>query len=139
MREHTDAILAALRATFGDRAEVGDAEAPDGTGRQGDGSFAKYAVVYALSGGNTMGTLATPDADAWLPYQVTCVGGSRQQAEWVRDEVVARLVGTYTLEVEQRRIPRVRLDSTGGATRDDDQTPPVWWAAPRFAVLTTPA
>lgn len=125
VREHTNAIIAVLE---GEGLKVGDAEAPAGK--------PPYVVVYPLPGGRASGTLGELDADAELLYQVTCVGTSRKQAEWLADATHVLLDG---FDVEGRYIPRVALEMHAGVMRDDQQTPPVFWATPRYRVLTTPA
>lgn len=124
-REHTDAIIARLGALG---LTVGDAEAPS--------AAPPYVVVYPVAGGSTSGVLAAPDDDAVLVYQVTCVGTSRKQTEWLADKVIGLLTG---VTVTARKIPTIHLDSFGGVTRDDTSTPPLYLAFPRFRVYTTPA
>jgi len=128
VREHTDAVIAALEAAG---LTVGDAVAPDDTDPP-------YVVVYAIAGGGSTGTLARPDDDAFLVYQATCVGTSREQAEWLADKAL-ELLGPDAVAVPGRRVCRVSLDMHGGIQRDDNVTPPVFWSAPRFRMTTTPA
>lgn len=124
-RVHTDAVIAALEG-FG--LVVGDGEAPKDT-------EPPYVAVYPVPGGGTTGTLANPDDDAFLIYQITCVGVSRQQAEWLEAKALALLGG---LQVEGRRIARVALDMHGGIQRDDQAEPPVFYSTPRFRLISTP-
>lgn len=126
VRAHTDAVIAALEALG---LAVGDAVAPD--------QDPPYVVVYPIPGGSTTGTLATPDDDAILVYQVTCVGKTREQAEWLADKALILLEGNVA--VTGRRVLRVSLDMHGGTQRDDQLTPPVFWSTPRFRIISTPA
>ncbi len=126
MREHTDAVIARLQALG---LTVGDAEAPVG-------AAPPYAVVYPIAGGQTGGVLAAPDDDAELVVQVTCVGTSRKQAEWLEDKAMGLLT---SLSVTGRSVPRVALDSFGGVFRDDAKSPPLYVAVPRFRIYSTPA
>lgn len=126
VRTHTDALIAALQAMG---LEVGDAVAPDDT--------PPYVVVYAIPGGTASGTLARPDDDAELVYQVTCVGLTRQQAEWLADKALTLL--ETPLSVSGRSIARVALDLHAGVSRDDSRTPPYFVAMPRFRLYSTPA
>lgn len=123
-REHTDGVIAALEAA---NLTVGDGEAPSGS--------PPYAVVYPIPGGRAFGSLSEPHEDAELVYQVTCVGLTREQAEWVADKSMALLDG---VTVEDRVIAFVELDSMGGARRDTTVTPAVWQATPRFRLKSTP-
>lgn len=126
VRTHTDAVITALEDFD---LTVGDARAPDG-------HAPPYVVVYPIPGGRTSGTLDEPDADAELIYQVTCIGSTREQAQWLVDKVLGLL---DTFDVADRYIPRVALEEHAGIQRDDQQTPPVFMAAPKFRVFTTPA
>lgn len=126
VRTHTDAVIAALE---GAGLTVGDAVAPD--------AAPPYAVVYSVSAGGWSGTLAEPYEDAALVFQVTCVGATREQAEWVADKAIATLLGG--LSVSGRFIANVAIDLSGGVLRDDQRTPPLFYSTPRFRVLTTPA
>lgn len=123
-REHTDAIVAAL---VSGGLSVGDAVAPDPAPDGG------YAVVYQLLGGQVAPRLGAPADDAFLAYQVTCVGKSREQAEWVADKAIEILVGG--ISVAGRRT-HVTVDFHGGVLRDDQQTPPIFYSTPRFRVAT---
>jgi hypothetical protein len=126
IRDHTDAIIARLEG-FG--LTVGDAKAPADLSPP-------YCVVYQIPGGHTLGPLSTLDDDVEIVYQVTCVGGSREQAEWLADKALGLLEGG--LSVQGRKVLRVALDMAGGTQRDDDVTPPLYWSAPRFRVSSTP-
>jgi hypothetical protein len=126
VREHTDAVIAALE---GLELAVGDAIAPD--------QDPPYVVVYPIPGGGSTGTLGAQHDDAILVYQVTCVGSSREQAEWLADKALELLEGS--LSVDGRRVCNVDLDMHGGVQRDDQVTPPVFWSMPRFRITTTPS
>ena len=123
IREHTDAILDAL----------GDAgiTAGDGTG---EGLALPYVVVYRV-GGSRDGEAAAPEDRAELIYQLTCVGAIRKQAEWLQDEAEGAL---RSMSVAGRAV-EVRLDSDGSVSRDDDLSPPLFYATPRYRIWTTPA
>lgn len=126
IREHTDGVIAALQG-FG--VTTGDAQAPTGASE-------KYAVVYAIPGGNAYGTLGARHDDAELIYQVTCVGKDRKQAEWVADKAMGLLAG---FAVTGRSVPVVELESAPGIQRDDTKSPPLFYSTPRFRLFTTPA
>lgn len=123
-RIHTDAIIAALQAAG---LIVGDAKNP--------GVPPPYAVVYPIPGGSRSGSLDDPHEDAELVFQVTCIGSSREQAEWVVDKAEGILSG---VTVTGRRI-FLSVDSNPGVFRDDDVSPPLFQATPRFRLMTTPS
>jgi uncharacterized protein DUF3168 len=124
VREHTDAVIAALDAAG---LEVGDAVAPNAN--------PPYVVVYRVFDRRD-GTLTRPDDDATITYQVTCVGTSRKQAEWLADEVGQALEAG--LIVSGRKIPRIAPEAGSGTVmRDDDVTPPLFYVTPRYRVMST--
>lgn len=131
-REHTDAVITALEDAG---LTVGDGEAPADAGRQADGSFDHYVVVYSIPGGARSGTLEAPFEDGDLIFQVTCVGESRRQAEWLVDKAEDILDG---VTVAGRRI-HAMPESNPGVTRDDDLSPPLFYATPRYRLMTTPS
>lgn len=121
----TDAVKAKL-ATFG--LTVGDGQAP--------ASAPPYVVVYPIAGGATSGTLGDLDRHAELMFQVTCVGTTREQAEWLENKAMG-LLGTGTVTITGRVVNRVSLDSFGGVLRDDTKSSPLYMAVPRFRLLST--
>ena len=130
-QKHTDAVIAKLAGTSGFSTFDSNAPAPEDRPE-------KYVVVYPIPGGSRGGTLAGPFDDAEIVYQVTCVGQTRQQAEWVRDKVEAALLTGIT--VSGRHIPLVRPEGgDDGTYRDDTVTPPLYYTTPRYRVHTTPA
>lgn len=142
LREHTDAFLALITSV-----PVGDGERPAGGGwaaTPGQTDFVGYCVVHPISSsfsGGDRGTLANPDEDAELVWQATCVGATREQCENVIDLVCGDVIGVDLEPSGRRASNRVRLQSTsGGARREEDNTqPPLWVAAVRFVVDSTPA
>ena len=125
IRKHTDAVIAALEAAG---LTVGDADA--------EGLTPPYAVVYKIDGGEYEGSFENPYEDAELIYQVTCVGVTREQAEWVADKAMVLLNG---LTVADRRIALVSPEGGPGTRPDRDVTPHVWYSTPRFRLKSTPS
>lgn len=129
-RDHTAAVVAALDAVAG--LVVGRGEMPT----LAAGADKKYCVVYSIPGGRLSGSLEDAEEDGELVYQVTCVGETNDQAEWVVDKVMALLDGIGP--VQGRVIPRVALESMPGVFRDESIDPPLFVATPRFRIFTTP-
>lgn len=86
------------------------------------------AVVQPLAGGEPLDMIASTWNDGDAPWQVACVGGNREQAEWLADQVRSVLLGSNPSGVKF-----VRPDSMGyGAMPDRDVDPPVWESTPVF-------
>lgn len=94
--DHDDAVVTALRTI--EHLPIGDGDAT--------GLTPPYAVVYR---GPTMhtGPIDAPNDDAYVDYQVSCVGDSRRAAATIADAVRAKLAGGIT--VEGRSFPRMQL------------------------------
>lgn len=124
-REHTGAVIAKLESLG---LTVGDGEKPEG-------ATVPYCVVYPIPGGGLSGTIDDPNEDGELVYQVTCVGETREQAEWAVDKTLGLLEG---ISVAGRYIARVLVDSMPGIRREDEPSTTLFIATPRFRVMTTP-
>lgn len=146
LRTHTDALVALLDAGLPAGVLVGDGEIPAGAGwagMPGQSDFVGYVVVHPLGaaiGLDDHATLAAPDDDGDLTWQLTCVGASRSHAEAVTDLVFGVVIGAH-LTVAGRATTRLhQIDISGGARRDEDDTqPPLWIATPRITCTSTPA
>lgn len=122
---HTAALLAHLAAATG---------RPIGNAKKPDGAVPIYGVLYRITGQRD-GTLSRDD-EAALTYQVTCVGLDNDGADLLAGDVEAAMP---TLTVPGRRVMRVELVDDGPARRDDDTTPPLFYATPRWRLWTSPA
>lgn len=134
----TDAVVAALEDAG---LTVGDGEKPAGAGwagQPGQSAYAPYVVVYSMLGGTTEGPMDDPNADARSVVQLTSVGGSRRQAEWLGDRARAALM-SGSLAVAGRKVALVLIDVLGGAVRDDDSDPAIYYVPERYRILSTPA
>lgn len=107
-------------------------------GTPGHSKFRPYRIVYPVPGGVFDGPLGCPSDDASLIWQVTCVGATSDQCEWVVDNTNELLV-EQPLIVAGRFIQRVYLDMTGGVRRDDTVQEPVFIATPRYRIESTPS
>lgn len=126
VRTHTDGVIAALEAAG---LTVGDAD--------GEALSPPYCVVYSIPGGSRSGNLDAPYDDADFVYQVTCVGTTREQAEWVTDKATVTLLNG--LSVTGRSIALVSPDGNPGVRPDYDISPPLFYSTPRFTLKSTPA
>lgn len=136
-RLHTDALIAALEAAG---LVAGDATSPTEAhgwqGAPGQSQFLGYVIVYPTERQDD-GSLGCPDEDSEIEWTVTCVGGSRQQAEWLMGEVDSVLIG-QPFTVPGRGIPRVWSPFTGFVRRDDTVQPPTFIGTPRYRIYSVP-
>lgn len=137
---HAKALLVALSSleALSPAIRVGDGVAPQST----DGKVvAPCAVLHMRTGGEMFGSIGCADSDATLPFQVTCIGKTAEQARIVADKVAGALDGA-TLTVTGRAIYRVRRPRgpIGGAPeRDDEVTPPLFYIPAYYSLMTCSA
>lgn len=80
----TDGVIDMLKR--GTSKLVGDSQAPE-RGDLSDDDFYPYCIVYNIPGGSSSGGLGFGYEDTDIVYQVTSVGLTRQQADWLADRV----------------------------------------------------
>lgn len=134
-RKVTQAVFDALVAAgiaMGDGIKPANAGPGQGTG----GAFKPYGVLFPLPGGVASGPLDAPEEDFESLLQVTCIGESRYQAEWVADKVRAVMINTQ-FAIDGRSFVRARTDMEGGIQRDDDVQPPQFYKPERYRLVTT--
>lgn len=134
-RDHTSAVVAALE---GAGLVVGRGirnTEPDGSG---DTIPPPCAIVHPLPGGDRYGTLDDWAKHADMMYQVTCVGATQSQAEWVRDQTEVLLDG---IVVDGRHIDIVKVEDGADAVDRDDSIhgDTMFTAMPRYRVSSSPA
>lgn len=139
VRVHTDAIIEAIR-TAGIPVSDGD-ETPTGAGWQGapgTSRFVPWVRVQLVPGGLFDGTLAEPQQDASLVYELDGVGPSREAAERTLDR--ARTAVFDGVTVDGRTVVSIRLQSNLGTVAEDVGGQPRLWAArERHRIDTDPA
>lgn len=94
-----------------------------------------YAVVYPVVTQRD-GPVADPDADCVFTVQVTCHGASAESVTQIVDDVEVAL---RAVVVSGRSVTRVEPIGGGDLRRDDDVTPPLYFATPRWRVHSTPS
>lgn len=133
---HATAILDRLRGwapLIDANVAIGDHVAPKST--TGD-VVSPAAILYLRPGGEISGALGCPDVDAWLPFQLTCVGNVAAQAMFVADLCHQALTAT-PLVVAGRRIDRLARTFFGAsAQRDDDVTPPLFYVPAEYRLYS---
>ena len=109
---------------------VGQGQAPDDVTHP-------YAVVYPIGEDvdpDVRGVLSDPQQSTVIEFQVTCVGESLRQANWMANESRLVLSG-WTPTVAGMTFGPVQLDAGLPAERDDDVQPPLFYAVDRFSVF----
>jgi hypothetical protein len=95
-----------------------------------------YCVLYPDVGAPVRASLADDRVDFTGVVQVTCVGATAEQALNYSDRTHAALSGPLTVSGRTAWRPEA-LDGTP-VQRDDDVTPPLFYAAARYRLRSTP-
>ena len=136
----TDAVLAAA-ANSG--FPIGDAEAPDDGGWQGEinkSNFVPYSVVTPTPSQRITGPITGPNDDVVFTYVLTSFGVSRKQCELMADAVRAAVRGLKGTDVEMghtRRVQYVGIESFGQVSRLDQVEPAYYAQSDTVSVYTT--
>ncbi len=118
MRVLTDAVLAVLVAAGTEK--IGDATAPADDARP-------YAVLYPMDDSERDGDFVDTQRTAWFEYQITSVGDTREQAEWLADRLRTVLLAADLSPSGFRMYPFEKV--VGLITdRDDDVQPPLFYS-----------
>lgn len=129
-RTVTDAVLARLQSAM----DCGDGVAPTVT-KNADGlPVSPYAVLYPLTDLDGGGALDDGLQWAMRHFQVTVVGGSREQAEWGQMKARETLMG-WSPSVSGLSCGKVELDDPTGVDRDDDVAPPLFFTTDRYRLF----
>lgn len=142
----TDALLTAM-ASVGK--PVGDAQAPDDGGWQGEPNasgtnFVPYTVLTSGIAGSPTGPLADPSADWQFGYNLSSFGVSRQQCEWMSDRsrnTLQTLRNTVLVlgpnASDKYTIQKLSVSIMGAVQRVDATNPPYWGQVDQFTVWVT--
>jgi hypothetical protein len=123
---HSDAILTAVGAAV----TVYDADGP----AQPHGAV-PYAVIRTDSG-DLSGSLGNRHSDLTLTVWVTSVGGTREQAQWVADEVRAVMLDSPPAVTGRTAQPAWQQLSQP-VSRDDGLEPPLFYAVAAYRLHTS--
>jgi hypothetical protein len=133
---HTAAVLACLTAALGALSPA----VPVQVGRKKDDQIdvhSKHAVIWPLSP-DFDGPVGDYAADLTYAFQVTSVGETVDQAEWVADRVRAALIAG-PITIAGRAVEPVRPTGGPPVQRDDDISPPMYYRAETYELCTSPA
>jgi hypothetical protein len=97
-----------------------------------------YAIVYAQPATLIGGSAADMASDAWPVTQVTSIGGTRRQADKLRDKIRTGVVGRR-LSIDGRSTDPISLLQELGTRRDDTVKPPLFYAIDLFQTFNTTA
>lgn len=127
----TEALIDTLVSGLEPGILVGDGEAPEQDPAQ---SFTRYLVVFTLPSVDVQGNLSEPTTYPTVSYQLTCVGASQMEAQYVAHQARTRLESNPPT-VSGLDLS-VRFSFADTATRDDDFAPPLWYVTEEVQVLT---
>jgi len=97
-------------------------------------------VVYPLPSAERDGDLSDFDSLQTWVFQITSVGETAKQTEWMADQARTALVGTGTITVSGRSIQRVESDTIGGTpVRDPAGQTQLYTLPESFRVLSYPS
>jgi hypothetical protein len=133
-----DAILAAFSAGS---LLAGDGTRPAGAGFPDDDTtqpFIPYVVLYPLMVPSIDGPVSDPFTDTASEYQVTAIGQTAKQARWAADKGRTILL-SETLVIPGRSVQLVSWTNSLPLQRDDDVTPPLFYAIDTYEIHSTPA
>jgi len=137
VRSHGNAVIAALKA---DTLVVGDSIQPENSGwtaKPGSSDFIPYIIVYSTGGGGLYGSISS-DEESVFVYQLTCVGSTREQSDFMRDKAREVMLKRSSFDITGRKVLYVVIDVPIATSRDDDVMPPVFFSADRFRMRTVP-
>lgn len=128
-RAHTKAVITALGAAG---LSVGDGVAPTAASQ-------KWAVVYGGGTGSQTGSIADERSDVAPLIQVTSVGTTQEQAEWVADKATNTLLARpCSVSIPGRQLLFLALEHSEPVRRDTDVTPALFYGVDLFRVASTP-
>lgn len=132
-RTLTGGVIAALEAGG---LTVGDGVAKRFTGSGWEDLTAPFAIVYPISGISEGPAGRGRNDDAVSTVQVTYVGVTREQAEWLRDKGRTALAAGVT--VDGRHVFLTDLEDQG-VRRNDALPTPEFYAVDRYPLWHTPS
>lgn len=133
LRVHTNALIAALT---GAGLSVGDGVRNDQADGKGSTLPPPCVVVYSMPSNLRLPTLDDWTAHQHLAYQLTCVGVTRQQAEWTADQAEAAITPGFA--VSGRSLDAI-WPQRGRLMRDDDTGDSLWTCPLDIAFTSSPA
>lgn len=144
-RALTKFVLVALRA---DGHPVGDAWVPDekygwsDTATAQHSSFIPYVICTPASTNRIEGSFQYPDSDVWYTYQLSGYGSTREQCEWLMDDMRAQIELLQHRYVDGVANPRARWKivyadfvSVGGIIHGGADESPIFGQTDSFSLF----
>lgn len=143
-RRITNAVLLELSNEL--TVPVGDADKPAAGGYQGEwgqSEFVPYVVLTPSGGSQGTGPQSDSQSDIVFGYEITGIGISRDQCEWMLDEARIAIFGLRRADIDMgdsttRRVRNVIVSSYGGLDRTEGPEPHWWIATDQVQLDTTP-
>jgi hypothetical protein len=102
----------------------------------GAGLAEPFSVVYPMPDLATDGPLSDPQQVTVYAFQLTCIGLTREQAQWMQHKARSVLLG-WTPTVAGIGTTRVALHSGSGIRRNDDVTPPEFYSTDLYRMYAS--
>lgn len=131
-----DEIVSVLAAETGET--IGDGAAPSGIVIPDELPYANIQSIGDVDREASFAELLS-EGDLVSEVQVTSVGESRKQAQWMSDKIRVAFIAANLTGWAGRKITLVELDGGNEVERDDDIQPPLFYAIDSFLVYSTPA
>ncbi len=132
--ELTDFVIAAAEAVG---EIIGDGEAPVNADSLLSAGL-PYATVFSTGAREVTGPMDDRNADVRQEYQITTVGVSRKQAEDVREQIRAAVLGYDYSTLTGREVSGEITVEIYPVDRDDAVQPPAFYAIDLFVFYTVP-
>lgn len=143
MRGVTLAFLSMLNTAVPAGVFFGNSETPDVP----EGSNQPYGILYPVPGGDTWGSLSLPDAQGTSVYQVSCVGRTSEQGQWLQDLVRATVLARNTNGAHQVAWPAMsnglvvimrEISEKGGVLVDGVPPRQIFTYHDRYSITVSP-
>jgi hypothetical protein len=127
---------------------VGDSWVPDeeygwsDTATSPNSSFVPYLICTPVSTNKIDGSFQYPDSDTWYTYQVSGFGSTREQCEWLMDDVReqtsllrSRIVAGVANPQTHWKVSHVDTTSVGGIVRGGQDESPIFGQTDTFTLF----
>lgn len=140
--EVTDALIAVLAADTGK--QIGDHEAPGESDDPPTEPTLPYAIVYHITHGPTVASSEAPtmpDREQLHIYQVTCIGETREQADWLshkcRRAITDRTINPNGWRLQIGSTNTLVIDRHNNVSVSPGREGALWRGSDRYQLMVT--